>query len=134
MKKYLMLFLAIGILTSCSSEDDNPKQDDVTSVRITLQNLEGGTESGIVVYAYNESTWSTIGDNPLFANFQASSGNDGVATFSNLTTDLNFNELSNFTHTYRFSAHYTLNGNTKTKVKSITFDLGDHKTDTIILD
>ena len=135
MKKFLLLFLTIGILTSCSSDDDNsPSGDKITSAKITLKNSSGEVQSGIVVYAYDESTWSVIGDNPSFADFQAASGNDGIATFPNLTTDIAFNELSNFTHTYRFSVHYTMNGTNKNKVKAITFVLGDDKTDTIILD
>jgi hypothetical protein len=134
MKNIITIIFLIGTLISCSSDDDGNEQDNVTSARITVQNSNGGTESGIVVYAYDESTWSVIGDDPMFADFQASSGNDGIATFTNLTTDLTFNELSNNTQTFRFSAHYTLNGNATTKVKAITFNLGDDKTDTIILD
>ena len=133
MKNIFTLLLLIGTLVACSSDDD-AGQDEITSMMITLQNASGETESGIVVYAYDESTWSVIGDDPQFANFQASSNSDGIATFTNLTTDLTFNELSNNTQTFRFSAHYTLNGNTKTKVKAITFNLGDDKTDTLILD
>ena len=134
MKKILLLFLTIGILTSCSSDDDNSSEDNVTSAKITLTNSNGDAQSGIVVYAYNESTWSVIGDDPLFADFEVATGNDGIATFSNLTTDTTFNELSNFTQTYRFSVHYSLNGTDEIKVKAISFDLGDDKTDTIILD
>ncbi|MCD8401302.1 hypothetical protein G1K66_12375 [Tenacibaculum finnmarkense] len=132
MKKFLLLILTIGTLISCSSnEDDNLQKK--TSAKITLQNSNGEIKSGITIYAYDESTWETIGDKSQFADFQVASGNDGVATFTNLTTDLTFNELSNFTQTYRFSVHYNLNGTDKTKVKAITFNLGDDKSDTIIL-
>jgi|TARA_B110000014_G_C19749899_1_gene390789 hypothetical protein len=134
MKNFLLLFLTIGILTSCSSDDDNNTEDNVTSAKITLTNSNIDTQSGIVVYAYNESTWSVIGDDPFFADFEVATDNDGIATFSNLTTDTTFNELSNFTQTYRFSVHYSLNGTDKIKVKEISFDLGDDKIDTIILD
>ena len=134
MKKILLLFLTIGILTSCSSDDDNNTEDNATSAKITLVNINGDEQSGIVVYAYDESTWSVIGDDPLFADFQVATESDGIATFTNLTTDTAFNELTNFTQTYRFSVHYTLNGTDNVKVKAITFDLGDDKTDTIILD
>ncbi|WP_157724139.1 hypothetical protein [Winogradskyella sediminis] len=133
MKNIFFLLLLMGTLVACSSDDD-AGQDNITSAMITLQNTSGGTESGIVIYAYDESTWSVIGDDPTFADFQASSNNDGIATFTNLTSDLTFNELTNNTQTFRFSAHYTLNGNATTKVKAITFNLGDDKTDTIILD
>ncbi len=132
-KHVLLLLVTIAIFSSCSSDDDN-SQDKVTSAKITIKNSSGDTVSGIVVYAYDEQTWSVIGDDPFFADFQAASGNDGVATFSNLTSDLAFNELNNFSHTFRFSAHYNLNGTDKTKVKAITFNLGDDKSDTIIID
>ena len=135
MKKIIILFLTIGILTSCSSnDDDSPSQDVITSANITLKDSTGETVSGIVVYVYDEDTWQVIGDNPLFANFQAASGDDGIATFSNLTTNLTFNEISNFSQTFRFSAHYSLDGIDKIKIKAISFDLGDDKSDTIILD
>ncbi len=134
MKKILILFLTIGIFTSCSSDDDNNTEDNATSAKITLVNINGDEQSGIVVYAYDESTWSVIGDDPFFANFQVATESDGIATFTNLTTDTTFNELTNFTQTYRFSVHYTLNGTDNVKVKAITFDVGDDKTDTIILD
>ena len=134
MKKILLLFLTIGVLTSCSSDDDNSSEDNTTSAKITLQNSNGDPQSGIIVYAYNETTWQVIGDDPFFADFQVASGNNGNAKFSNLTTDATFSELNNFTQTYRFSVHYTLNGTDKTKVKAISFNLGDHKSETIILD
>lgn len=118
------------MLTSCLSNDYilNKK----TSAKITLQNSNGEIKPRITIYAYDERTWETIGDNPQFANFQVASGNDGIATFTNLTTDF-FNKLSNFTQTYRFSVHYNLNGTDVTKVKAITFNLGDDKSGTIIL-
>ena len=132
MKKLFTLFLIIGILTSCSSDDD--AQNEITTAIITLQNVNGSPASGVVVYAYDETTWQLFGDSTQFADFQVASDNNGIANFTNLTTDLNFNELSNFTETYRFSAHYTLSGNPKTKIKAITFNLGDDKTDTLVLD
>lgn len=87
----------------------------------------------MVIYAYNESTWQIMGDDPQFADFQSASGNNGISTFSNLTTNLTFNSLSNYLQTFRFSVRYELNGVKKVKVKAISFDLGDNKTDTIIL-
>jgi hypothetical protein len=86
------------------------------------------------VYAYDESTWSVIGDNPLFADFQAASDSNGVATFSNLITDLNFSELNNYTQTFRFSTYYSIDGENTIKVTAITFNRGDDKSQIIILD
>ena len=134
MKNIITLIFLIGTLISCSTDDDGNEQDNVTSARITLQNVNGSPASGVVVYAYDETTWQLFGDSTQFADFQVASDNNGIANFTNLTTDLNFNELSNFTETYRFSAHYTLSGNPKTKIKAITFNLGDDKTDTLVLD
>lgn len=134
MKNIITLIFLIGTLISCSTDDDGNEQDNVTSARITLQNVNGSPASGVVVYAYDETTWQLFGDSTQFADFQVASDNNGLANFTNLTTDLNFNELSNFTETYRFSAHYTLSGNPKTKIKAITFNLGDDKTDTLVLD
>ena len=134
MKNIITLIFLIGTLISCSTDDDVNEQDNVTSARITLQNVNGSPASGVVVYAYDETTWQLFGDSTQFTDFQVASDNNGIANFTNLTTDLNFNELSNFTETYRFSAHYTLSGNPKTKIKAITFNLGDDKTDTLVLD
>lgn len=128
------LFLLIGTLIACSSDDDSGSNDTVTSIELTLEDTNGDPVSGIVVYAYDEDTWSVIGDDPQFADFQASSDSNGVATFSNLTTDLNFSELNNFTQTFRFSAYYTINGNETNKVTAISFNRGDDKTQTVTLD
>ena len=134
MKKMFTLFLLIGTLIACSSDDDSGSNDTVTSIELTLEDTNGDPVSGIVVYAYDEDTWSVIGDDPQFADFQASSDSNGVATFSNLTTDLNFSELNNFTQTFRFSAYYTINGNETNKVTAISFNRGDDKTQTVTLD
>tara|TARA_R110002012_G_C11558996_1_gene603249 strand:+ start:540 stop:941 length:402 start_codon:yes stop_codon:yes gene_type:complete len=133
MKKHLLILLTIGMLLSCSS-DDNVSDNKITSAKITLIDSNGEVASGIVIYAYDETTWNVIGDDPQFADFQAASGNDGVATFTYLTTDLNFGELNNYSQTFRFSAHYSLNRKNKVKVKAISFNLGDDKADIIILD
>lgn len=133
MKKLLSLFLIIGMITSCSSDDDSGK-DEITSAKIILNDANGQPVSGIVVYAYDEDTWEIIGDDPQFADFQAASNNAGEAVFTNLTSSTTFSELNNFSHTFRFSAHYSLGGVDKMKVKAITFSLGDDKTDHLILD
>ncbi|WP_028374703.1 hypothetical protein [Leeuwenhoekiella sp. MAR_2009_132] len=133
MKKLLLVLVTISLLSSCSS-DDNASENKITTAAITLTDSNGEAVSGIVIYAYNETTWSVIGDDPQFADFQAASDNDGIAVFSNLTTAINFGELNNYSQTFRFSAHYSLNGTNKIKVKAISFNLGDTKSDMIVLD
>lgn len=132
--KFLFLFLTLGILASSCSSDDDSSNNTVTTAKIKLTNLSGQPVSGIVVYAYDETTWELIGSNPQFAEFQASSDNNGDAFFSNLTSDANFNQINNYIQTFRFTVSYTLNGVEKNKVKAITFNRGDKKTDTIVLD
>lgn len=134
MKKNLLLIFVIALLTACSSDDDSGSDDKITSAEITLINENNEPISGVMVYAYQESTWEVIGDDPNFANFEKVSNDEGIAIFSNLTTDLTFNEISNYQQTFRFSVHYTQNDMEKVKVKAISFDLGDDKSEQIILD
>jgi len=134
MKKNLLLIFVIALLTACSSDDDSGSDDKITSAEITLINENNEPISGVMVYAYQESTWEVIGDDPNFANFEKVSNDEGIAIFSNLTTDLTFNEISNYQQTFRFSVHYTQNDIEKVKVKAISFDLGDDKSEQIILD
>lgn len=134
MKKNLLLIFVIALITACSSDDDSGSDDKITSAEITLINENNEPISGVMVYAYQESTWEVIGDDPNFANFEKVSNDEGIAIFSNLTTDLTFNEISNYQQTFRFSVHYTQNDIEKVKVKAISFDLGDDKSEQIILD
>lgn len=132
MKSKIILFLFAAILMSCSSDDNAP--DTVTSMKLTLRSASLTPASNISVYAYDQTTWQVIGNNPLFADYETASGSDGVATFSNLYSELTFNELSNFTQTFRFSASYSINGTNRTKVLAVTFNQGDKKTEVLILD
>ena len=132
MKKLLGLFLAVITLTACSS-DDSSSSNSKTKAMITLQKTSGEPISNLTVYAYEQDTWEVIGDKPLFADFQAASDSQGVATFSNIYKETSFNSINNNTNTFRFSAHYTLNGIDKIKVVAITFQKGDTKSETLIL-
>jgi len=135
MKKFLLLFLSIGIMAACSSDDDSSgSNDNVTSAEITLLDANSDLVSGMTVYAYSESTWEVIGNDTFFADFQAASNSEGIATFSDLTTDTEFNELTNYTHTYRFVVNYSIDGTDTSKVLPITFELGDDISETITLD
>lgn len=131
----LLLIIAVFTLVSCSKEDEQKDIDNrKTSAIIELEDKSGDPISNIVVYAYDEDTWKVIGDDPLFASFESASDDSGVATFANVESPVYFNELSNYTHTFRFSAHYSINGTNKVEVISITFNKGDHKTGKLILD
>lgn len=132
MKKILFLFLSFAVLTACSS-DDSSSSTSKTKAVITLKYSNGAVVPNVVVYAYNQTNWEMSGDEIFFSDFEASSDSEGMATFDNIFTDTSFHEINNYTNTYRFSAHYTLNGVDKTKVVAITFKKGDSKTETIIL-
>jgi len=137
MKKLIFLFLSFAVLSACSSNDDSASDSAVdnskTKATIILKNASGAAVSNIVVYAYDETTWEIIGDNPLFADFQAASDSQGISNFENIFSDSAFRPSNNFQNTFRFSAHYTLNGNAKTKNIAITFTKGETKSGTIIL-
>ena len=132
MKKLFILILTLGLLTSCSTDDSN-SDNEITKASIHILNSNNEPLKGITVYAFNENTWSTIGNDPRFANFEASSDENGIATFSNLNSDIVFNDLTNYTQNYRFTVHYDQDGEDKSKMIAITFEKGDTKSDKIIL-
>ena len=132
MKNFLFLFLSFAVLTACSS-DDSSSTNSTTKAVLILKSTTGTPVSNVVVYAYDEINWELIGDETQFADFQASSDSEGKATFNNIFTNTTFYEINNFTNTFRFSAHYTLNGVDKTKVVAITFKKGESKAETITL-
>lgn len=132
MKKIIFMFLLLGIATACSSDDDSSNSSKTKAI-IKLQDSDGEAVSNVMVYAYEETTWEVIGDQTNFADYQAASNNNGEAIFENIHSETAFSELNNYQNTFRFSAHYTLNETEKTKVVSITFNKGDTKTETLIL-
>ena len=139
MKKFLM-YTAVLLLTAittfaCSKDKDDKDENSkvTTSVTIQLRDLLGNPIKGIRVYAYDEATWEVIGDIPLHASFQVVSDDAGNATFTNLDKGTQFTTLNNYTNTFTFSAHYTLNNNSKTKRVSITLKKGDNKTEKLVL-
>lgn len=132
MKNLLFLFLSFAVLTACSS-DDSSSDNSKTKATIALKDVSGNPVSNVVVYAYNETTWGVIGNNTLFADFQAAADGQGIATFENIFSDTSFNSINNYQNTFRFSVRYTLNGNNKIKFIAVTFTKGESKTGTIIL-
>ena len=130
LKSVLALTLVLS-LNSCSKDDDAATTA-MTNAKITVTDANGRV-SGMVVYVYDETTWEVIGDDPIFAEGQASTDEQGIATFSNLEYPTTFNDINNNQNTMRFSAHYSLNGVEKTKVTAITFTKGESKTGTLLL-
>jgi hypothetical protein len=132
--KFIFLLITLGFLTTSCSKDEDSSNSNVTSAKIKLTNASGQPAANFVVYAYDESTWEVIGNQSQFADFQSSSDSNGEAIFANLHSEIRFRETNNYIQTFRFSVSYTLNGVQKNKVKAITINRGDNKTDTIVLD
>ncbi len=131
MRKILFLFLTLGLITACSSDDSS--SDNATSATINLKDASGNPLPNVVVYAYSEVTWEMMGDEPFFSDFQASSDSQGKAVFESIDSETIFHDINNYQNTFRFSAHYTLGGVEKTKVVAITFKKGNNKTETLTL-
>lgn len=131
MKKILLLSISILMFASCSKDDDNTTT--VTNATVILKNASGQPVSGITVYSYSEDSWLVDGDNSFFSNQNVISNAEGKSTFSNLEYTGTFfpNEDQ---ETYRFSAHYTLNGVNKKKAVGLTFNKGEAKTVNITID
>jgi hypothetical protein len=125
----------VTILTISCSKDEEPKPETpITKATIILKKTNGDFVSNITVYAYDQDTWQTIGDNPTFADGQATSDTSGNAVFGNIEYPTTFNDINNNQNTFRFSAHYVLNGVNKKKVTAITFTKGEQKSLTVTLD
>jgi hypothetical protein len=118
---------------SCSKDDEKKVETPITKATLVLKATNGSFVSGITVYAYDQSTWETIGDNPTFADGQVASDSNGNAVFSNIEYPNSFTDLNNNQNNFRFSAHYVLNGTSKKKVTTITFNKGEQKTQEVIL-
>lgn len=128
--KSLLLATSILFVSSCDSDDEDNNK---TSVTIVLKDSNGNRVPNMVVYAYDESTWSVIGDDPFFASFQSASNTDGEAKFDNVYSETNFTTINNYQNTFRFSAHYSINGVSKKKLVPITLKKGENRTETMIL-
>ena len=131
------LLVVVTIFSISCSKDDDEKQtveSTITKATLVLKKTNGDFVPGIVVYAYDQDTWQVMGDNTNFADGQASSDANGNAVFSNIEYPTSFNDVNNNQNTFRFSAHYSLNGVDKTKVTAITFKKGEQKTQTVLLD
>ena len=132
-----MLILGFVFVTfSCSKDKEEEVKlvAPITKATLVLKKTTGEVVSGITVYAYEQSKWQVTGDNPTFASGQAASDASGNAVFANLEYTNTFTDLNNNQNNFRFSAYYTLNGVSKKKVTTITFNKGEQKTQNVILD
>lgn len=128
--KNLLLSLTLLIsffISSCSSDDDVSQ----TKATITVEDIANQPVPEVIVYAYTNDTWNVIGDNPLFADKTVSSDQNGKAVFILDMPTLFEVETQETIH---FSVHYTLDAMDKTKNTSLTFERGQQKSRTIILD
>ena len=132
-----MLILGLVIVIfSCSKDKEEEVKPvaPITKATLVLKKTTGEVVSGITVYAYEQSKWQVTGDNPTFASGQTASDSNGNAVFSNLEYTNTFTDLNNNQNNFRFSAYYILNGVSKKKVTTITFNKGEQKTQNVILD
>ncbi|MFD2552173.1 hypothetical protein ACFSQP_10130 [Bizionia sediminis] len=111
MKKLFLLFLSTTLMftTSCSSDDDNntpppAPRNTVTKANILVLDLSDNPMQNVTVYAQSESNWDANGGaSSTNANFEVTTGADGIAKFDDLYTEADFNSGNNFTNVYRFS-------------------------------
>ena len=135
LKPLVIAFITV-FTVSCSKDENNSSstQNTITKATIVLKKTNGEVVTGISVYAYEQQTWQIMGDDPAFADGQAASDATGSAIFSNIEYPTTFTSLNNNQNNFRFSAHYSLNGVNKTKVTATTFNKGQQKIETVILD
>lgn len=127
--KNLLLSLTLLIsffITSCSSDDDVSQ----TKATITVEDIANQPVPEMIVYAYTNDTWNVIGDDPLFADKTVSSNQNGKAVF---ILDMPTLFATETQETIHFSVHYILGDIEKTKNTSLTFERGQQKSTTIIL-
>lgn len=125
-----IIALTLLLVISCSSDDE--KVAKITSAKIVVKD-ENGPVSNLVVYAFDETTWDVIGNDPSFANGQAATDSDGVATFANLEYPTTFNSINNNQNTFHFAVHYSTTQQSITSYIALTFTKGESKTGTINL-
>lgn len=134
MKNIIILFSLITIFTSCSKDDEKNANESITSAEINIKDSNNKPIAGIVVYAFQQSTWNVIGDKEQFADGQVTTNAAGKAIFTNIEYINAFNVIDKNQNNFRFSAHYTIGGVDKKKVISVPFNKGDKKTADIIID
>lgn len=137
MKKLLLLFLTTSLLvaTSCSKDDDvtPAPRSTVTKANVLVIDGDGNPVENMIVYAQSEDNYDTNGASSTNANFQATTGTDGIAKFENIYSETDFNSANNFTNLYSFSIFITSGSSVATYTVGETFTSGQEKTLTIQL-
>lgn len=127
MKKIIYLFTIIGLLVACNSDDNSGTNDEVTTAKIRVVDIDGTTVENMTVYAYMQDTWLTFNEpTPFLSDFQSVTNAQGVANF-NVSGETFFTSINNYTNTVRFTVFYTRNGVDYTITKGETFSKGDDK-------
>jgi hypothetical protein len=135
LKKSILVLITIFSI-SCSKDEKETTQTVATITKCTLilKKTNGEVVPGVTVYAYSQGKWDAFGDNSNFADGQVASDATGTVAFSNIEYTATFTEGNNNQNNFRFSAYYSVNGVNRKKVTTITFNKGDQKTQTVILD
>lgn len=109
----LLVALSLG-LSSCGKQKD-------TIVNVTVKDITGVKEN-FSVYMFDETTWSTIGNNKLFAKKTVVTDVSGIAKFI-LNDEL---DIIDDQTTFYFSVFYNKNGDplTYTKFVGVTIEKG----------
>ena len=129
MKSKLIMLLVMTLMIVSCSKDEEEKQ--TTKATITVKDASGDAVNGMSVYAYTENTWTTIGDDPFFADKTVSTDSNGKAVF--IIDDFHMIFAVDTQENIHFSAHYNLGGVDKIKTTSITFSEEDQKSATLNL-
>ena len=135
MKKYVILgLMIIGLISSsCKKEDDTEDTNTgKTTAIITVYDNSNQTVSGQVVYAYDQSTWESYGDEPLVADKKVSTNSEGKATIE--LDDINNIFAFDSQEVIHFSVHYAINGAEVTKNTTLTFTKGSTKSASLKMD
>ncbi len=132
MKKLLTVFIAIltiCIATTSCKKDETKK---TTQVTINVKNGAGVAQSGLSVYMYSKTVFTTQGNDPFFAGKTATTGSDGNAVFNIVNPDDVLWTSSNTSEELYFGIVYTLSGTNKEKHTVVTVSEGDTKSASLV--
>jgi hypothetical protein len=80
----VIAILTICIATTSCKKDETKK---TTQVTINVKNGAGVAQSGLSVYMYSKTVFTTQGNDPFFAGKTATTGSDGNAVFNIVNPD-----------------------------------------------
>jgi len=121
--------LTICIATTSCKKDETKK---TTQVTINVKNGAGVAQSGLSVYMYSKTVFTTQGNDPFFAGKTATTGSDGNAVFNIVNPDDVLWTSSNTSEELYFGIVYTLGGINKEKHTVITVSEGDTKSANLV--